>query len=98
MNSLSLTVKDLRAVITGELSFFTVLAIREQAMRYLTNTSQPAFDFSGVAKADSAAVALMIEWWRAASLTKKTITFEALTPSLTSLIRVSNLQEVFGLK
>jgi ABC-type transporter Mla MlaB component len=98
MNSLSLVIEDSRASITGELSFFTVLTIREQAMRYVTNTSQPMFNFSGVNKADSAAVALMIEWWRAASLAKKAIAFEALTPSLISLIRVSNLQEVFGLK
>lgn len=92
----SLTVTNGVAQLSGELNFFTVLSIREDGLQYVQQTEKPIFDFSATSKADSAGVALMIEWWRRATRAKKKIAFEKLTPSLISLIRVSNLEEVFG--
>lgn len=82
--------------VSGALSFDTVLVVLDAGVKLINDKKQPIFDFSKVTKTDSAAVALLLEWWRAATLTNKSIQFINLPQSMLSLIKVASLETVLA--
>lgn len=91
-----LTLEAGQAKLAGELNFDNVLTIRQTGLDYLTKASSANFDFAQLKKADSAGVALLLEWWRAATLQKKQLRFTNLPEGMQALINVSSLDEVIG--
>ena len=81
-------------ILQGELGFSTVLALRKQGLNYIQQTEKPVFDLKAVNKADSAGVALLLEWWRAAHQLQKPIQFLNIPSRMQALMKVSNVDEV----
>ena len=82
--------------VSGELSFSSVLAIRDAGIHYINQVTEPVFNCNKVTKADSAGVALLIDWWRYATLAKKEICFIHLPNRMIALIKVGNLEDILG--
>lgn len=87
-------VENQQVHLEGELSFSTVLSVRQDGLDYVAQVTQPAFNFSAVTKVDSAGVALLLEWWRLAVQSHKKIQFLELPHAMQALMKVSNLTEV----
>ena len=86
---------DIRVV--GELTFATVpdflLASREW---FSTTEKSLAVDLSGVTKADSAGVALMVEWLKLAQAGGLALRFTNLPQQVRDLIRLTGLDSIFA--
>ena len=98
-NNMSLTIENSVAKLQGELSFFTVLTIREKGLAFIRIDSQTSlsFDFSSVEKIDSAGVALLLDWWRSAVKQKKTLQWAHLPERAEALMKLSDLTDVLGI-
>jgi phospholipid transport system transporter-binding protein len=80
--------------VSGELCFSSVLKIRDAGLNYINQVSEPVFNCNKVTNADSAGVALLVEWWRHATLAQKTISFIHVPNRMIGLIKVGNLEDI----
>lgn len=83
-----------QAKLIGSLNFSNALKVLEPGLRYVSQTATPTFDFSEIEKADSAGIALMLAWWRAATQLKKKIFWQHIPKNIGALIKVGNLEEI----
>ncbi|MCR4301193.1 MAG: STAS domain-containing protein [Sulfuricaulis sp.] len=85
--------------ISGSLTFQTVPRYQNQAESLLQGGGQPVtIDLQGVTQADSAGLALMIEWLQMARAAKHELVFANIPEQMRDLIRVNGLQQLFSLK
>ena len=83
--------------LNGELSFAAVPALVTQSRVWLAaGEDSITINMATVGRADSAGLALMLEWMKQASKSGKQIKFINIPDQLSSLIRVSGLSEVFA--
>ncbi len=83
--------------VSGELTFSTVPTLLTKAAAILTDSPQGAavdVDLTAVSHADSAGLALLIEWHRLASDTGRSLHFHHLPKQMLALARVSNLESL----
>ena len=74
--------------LSGDLSFESLPGVLVQSAEYASRADLPerlTIDFSGVGAVDSAAVALLLEWRRAAAARGKTLEFVNLPANLLAL-------------
>lgn len=86
-----------RIVVRGELSFATADALYRQSLQLLTNDKM-LIDLSAVSRADSAGVALLIEWMRMARSQKATIYYENVPAQILSMVQVAGLQNILPIE
>jgi phospholipid transport system transporter-binding protein len=85
--------------ISGSLTFQTVPRFQDQAESLLQREEQPVtIDMLGVTQADSAGLALMIEWLQMARVAKRELVFANIPEQMRDLIRVNGLQQLFSLE
>lgn len=85
--------------LSGQLTFQTVPQFQLQAGSLLLDDAQPlTIDMRGVTQADSAGLALMIEWLQMARAGKRSLVFANIPEQMNDLIRVNGLQQMFGLE
>lgn len=85
--------------INGLLTFETVPEFLNRTSTWLSSDSEMiTIDMKNVSKADSAGLALMVEWLRQAREAKRRIRFVNIPEQLNHLIRVSGLQQAFATK
>ncbi len=85
--------------LSGRLTFQTVPQFQTQAGSLLQGGAQPVtIDMGGVTQADSAGLALMIEWLQMARDGKRELVFANIPEQVSELIRVNGLQQMFGLE
>jgi phospholipid transport system transporter-binding protein len=85
--------------ISGRLTFQTVPRFQDQAGNLLQGNAQPVtIDMQGVTQADSAGLALMIEWLQLARAAKHELVFAHIPEQMRDLIRVNGLQQMFSLE
>lgn len=93
--SLSLQEKTpLNWSLEGEVNVDTITAIIQPGYQMIkaAPAGQPlVLDLSGVSQADSASVALLIDWLRYAKKMGKSLSFESLPAKMQDIIKVSNL-------
>ena len=85
--------------VSGRLTFQTVpqfLAHTDKFLQHIASTV--TIDMHGVTLADSAGLALMIEWLQQARAAKHEMVFTNLPEQMRDLIRVNGLTQVFQLK
>lgn len=82
--------------VSGGLSHETANQVAAAGLAAIT-AGQLQFDLSELAKIDSSAVAVMIEWQRQASRLGKQLAFQAAPASLISLIDLYGLKEQFNI-
>ncbi len=83
---------------SGRLTFQTVPRFQEQAGPLLQGMQPVTIDMQGVTLADSAGLALMIEWLQSARTARRQLVFTNLPEQMSDLIRVNGLTQVFELK
>jgi phospholipid transport system transporter-binding protein len=85
-------------LLSGELDFATVPVLLERG-RAMFAAGAPALrlDLGGVSRADSAGLALLIEWSRAARAAGQEIAFVNVPPQMFAMARVTGLDGVLPL-
>jgi phospholipid transport system transporter-binding protein len=85
--------------ICGELNFASVTALLA-ASRSHFNSAQGAIDIdlSAVSRADSAGLALLLEWMRMAATAGIDISYHNLPEQLMTIARASNLEQVLPIE
>ena len=80
--------------IAGSLVFATVRDVLRRSLPILAAESELAIDLSAVTSADSAGLALLIEWFRVAELAKKKLRLIGAPAQLRALAKISELETV----
>ena len=80
-----------RLRLSGELRFHTVPELLRQGRGRFEGASRFHLDLSGVTRADSAGLALLLEWLQACRRRQQDLLIENLPESLAAIARVSNL-------
>ncbi|WP_172426028.1 STAS domain-containing protein [Sulfuricaulis limicola] len=85
--------------LSGQLTFQTVPRFQEHIGTVLQGDPQPVtIDMQGISLADSAGLALMIEWLQRARAAQREIVFANIPEQVRQLIRVNGLTQVFRIK
>ncbi len=78
--------------VSGELSFTTVTALNGQAEKLFANAAgELVIDLAGVSRADSAGLALLIEWLRRARRQGTTLRFSHMPAQMRRMAAASDL-------
>ena len=88
---------DGRLLLTGELSFATVTRLHAEARALFDQPGDLRVDLQDIARADSAGLALLIEWMRSARELGKSIQFLNIPQQMLAIARVSSLDQVLPL-
>lgn len=83
----------------GELSFTTVPHVWKAARRLIADeqgASEMRLDLAGVERADSAGVALLLEWLREAHRLGLRLRLENVPEQMLAIARVSGVEELIG--
>ncbi|MBI2993733.1 MAG: STAS domain-containing protein [Gammaproteobacteria bacterium] len=83
--------------IEGELNFASVPPLHERAVSLFAGCPQIALDLSGVTRANSAGLALLLEWQGRARRAGQPFSLRNLPAGLINLARISELEEVLPL-
>ena len=89
---------DGAAEVSGELTFATVPAYLQRNGALFAGSGDLVIDLQGVTRADSAGVALLVEWLRLARAAGRTVRYRNLPSQVEALIRVSGLEKAFALE
>jgi phospholipid transport system transporter-binding protein len=91
--------KDGYAEIHGELTFDTVPSLCERSAAMMQGDYPVVtVDMGHVSRADSAGLALMVQWLRLARTANRQLQFISVPEQVRQLIRVSGLDEAFSVK
>lgn len=85
-------------LLAGEMTYASVPDIERRHDAAWGGQSRVILDLAGVTRADSAGLALLVNWVRAARATGRTIHFRRVPQALLALARVSDLDEVLALE
>lgn len=81
----------------GPLTFATARAARAAGLAALAAASQPTqIDCAGVTAADSAGLAVLLDWLAAAKLGGRSLSFAALPEGLSALGRISEVSQLLA--
>lgn len=80
----------------GELSFETVPALVPRGRSLFEADGEVSLDLAAVKRADSAGVALLIEWRREAQRRERAIRFENIPPQMRAIARLSSVDELLA--
>ena len=83
--------------VRGDLSFATVREILQLSRPLFLEARELNIDLSAVASADSAGLALLVEWYRDAAHTGKKIRFMGVPAQLRALAKISDVDELLEL-
>lgn len=78
----------------GELSFASAEWALKQTAAVFAEQSELVFDLAGIAKADSAGLALLLEWRRQAAVFGTDLRYANLPRQLLALARVAGVDEI----
>jgi len=78
--------------LSGELTFATVRDTLRAAQDKFAGETKLVIDLSAVSVADSAGLALLIEWYRLAAQTNKPIQFVGVPAQLRALAKISDVE------
>lgn len=88
---------DDRLVVAGELDFTTVVRLFDDVQPLLGAGADIRIDLQGITRSDSAGLALLIEWMRAAQRLGKPIQYLNIPPQMLAIARVSGLDQLLPL-
>lgn len=86
-----------RLLLEGELSFKTVVKLLADFQALPDQGNEIQIDLQGVSRADSAGLALLVEWMRNAQTLGKSIRFLNIPQQMLAIARVSSLDQVLPL-
>lgn len=80
-------------VVAGALTFETVPGLYQNSARWFEGAGDLILDLAQVERADSAGLALLIEWLRRAQAANRTLRFANIPAQVQTLIRINGLQD-----
>jgi len=83
-------------LLEGELGFASVPAVLESSAEGLTDSREIQVDLKGVTRADSAGLALLVEWLRESERAGNVITFTNVPEQLLAIARLCGLDEILS--
>lgn len=84
--------------VEGDLTYATVTTLRSESRNlFATAAGELEFDLGGVERADSAGLALLIDWMRSARAAGGSLRFRAMPSQMRAIAEVSDLDEVLPL-
>jgi phospholipid transport system transporter-binding protein len=81
----------------GELVFDTVSGVLRSSERLFEGADELVIDLADVSRADSAGLALLMEWVKRADLKKKSIKYNNMPEKLLNIARVSTVEDLLPL-
>jgi phospholipid transport system transporter-binding protein len=94
MSALSIVNEGLgQFAINGDLNFFAIDKKIANSFAFLSSTKQVTVDLAGVKNADSAGLALLIEWLKYARTKKVQLRFKNIPEQLLNLAKISSLDK-----
>ena len=97
MNASVVTIAENKFALQGPLTFDTVPDVLGDSRSWLKKGAEVTIDLQQVSKADSAGLALLIEWLRLARLSNCKVHFINFPPQFRSLIYVTGLQQALAI-
>lgn len=97
MNANVVTIAENKFALQGPLTFDTVPDVLGESRSWLKKDAEVTIDLKQVSKADSAGLALLIEWLRLARLSNCKVHFINFPPQFKSLIDVTGLQQALAI-
>ena len=85
-----------RLLVRGELSFATAGQALRDGLALLPSAGRCTIDLAGITSADSAGLAVLIEWLSVASERGSTLAFETVPAQLRAIARISDLEELLA--
>lgn len=79
--------------VSGVLTFDTVPDLFRQSTAWFAGNGDLLIDLAAVTRADSAGLALMLEWLRRARAANRTLRFANIPAQVQTLIRINGLQD-----
>jgi phospholipid transport system transporter-binding protein len=86
-----------RFFVGGVMAFETVAAWLDRSAELFEQAKELRLDLSGITRADSAGLALLVEWVRRARQAGTSLSLQNVSPQLQSLIEVTDLDQVLPL-
>jgi phospholipid transport system transporter-binding protein len=80
--------------LSGDLGLETAAGVLARGEAAFAGVQRADVDLSGVTDADSAGLAVLIEWARGARLSGRSITYRSLPPRLAELARIGGVAEL----
>lgn len=87
---------DGRFAIHGDLTFQTVVPALEESKTLFADHSTIELDLAGVTRADSAGLALMLEWVNWARGTAREIRYRNIPRQVISIAQISEVEDMLG--
>ena len=84
-------------LLQGELGYLSVPSVLQHAGMNMLGKEQLKVDLKGVTRADSAGLALLVEWLRESESAGNSIEFVNVPAQLLSIARVCGLEEILSL-
>lgn len=85
-----------RFAVRGELTFASVPGMLKTSARLFQGQSSIHLDLSGVRRADSAGLALLIDWRAQAGREKRTLDFYAIPEQIRAMARVNGMESMLA--
>jgi len=85
-------------LLEGDLNFSSVSAMLQSSPTAVTGSQEIRIDLKGVSRADSAGLALLLEWLRTSERAGKAITFTHVPEQLLAISRLCGLDEILSFK
>lgn len=82
--------------LVGDLGFATVTGLLKETRSGIPGDSDARVDLSGVTRADSAGLALLVEWLREAERSGGSITFVNMPAQMQSIARICGLEAMLN--
>lgn len=82
--------------VMGELNFVTVISLWNESLPLLKNQDELHIDLAKVTSANSAALALLLEWLKYAKSVNKPVFFQNVPASILSIAAVSGVDKVLN--
>lgn len=83
-----------RLVASGDLSFATARHALQAGLARLPPARACTIDLAGITSADSAGLAVLIEWLSVAAARGSTLTFESVPAQLRAIAQISDLEDL----
>ena len=84
-------------LVSGEVDFTTVPSLAKESEALFRDCRAITVDLGAVTRADSAALALLVQWLRNAEAQQQTLTFKNVPKNLMSIAGVSSLDDILAL-
>jgi phospholipid transport system transporter-binding protein len=85
--------KSSTQTVAGALTFETVPDLHRNSASWFEGAGELILDLAQVERADSAGLALLIEWLRRAQIANRTLRFTNIPVQVQTLIRINGLQD-----